>query len=245
MLFCLKTNQHRPVPADRAAALGRSPALAIGCEARRADGKDEDVAMKLYDGGRAPNPRRVRIFLAEKGISVPIVPVDLGRLEQRSDAYRAINPLQRVPALVLDDGTVITESVAICRYFEAMQPSPPLFGQSALESALIEMWNRRVEFHLYLPVSSVFQHLHPAMKALVDPQVPAWGEANKPRIFDFLRLLDCELKNRPYVAGKEFSIADITALVSVDFMKVSKLSVPEELTDLRRWHAKISARPSA
>jgi glutathione S-transferase len=201
--------------------------------------------MKLYDGGRAPNPRRVRIFLAEKGITVPTEQVDLGKLEQRTQAYTAINPMQRVPALVLDDGTVITESIAICRYFEALQPDPPLFGRGALETALIDMWNRRVEFHLYIPVSTVFQHLHPAMKALVDPQVSAWGEANKPRIFDFLRFLDSELKSRPYVAGNDFSVADILAMVAVDFMKVSKLTVPDELGDLRRWHASVSARPSA
>jgi glutathione S-transferase len=201
--------------------------------------------MKLYDGGRAANPRRVRIFLAEKGITVPIEPVDLGKLQHRSEAYAAINPVQRVPALVLDDGTVITESMAICRYFEALHPEPPLFGRGALDSALIEMWSRRVEFHLYLPVSYLFQHLHPAMKVMVDPQVTAWGEANKPRVFEFLRLLDGELKARPYVAGKEFTVADITALVSVDFMKVSKLAVPEELANLRRWHGEVSARPSA
>jgi glutathione S-transferase len=201
--------------------------------------------MKLYDGGRAPNPRRVRIFLAEKGISVPTEQVDLGNLQQRTEAYTAINPLQRVPALVLDDGTVITESLAICRYFEALQPDPPLFGKGALESAMIEMWNRRVELHLYMPVSTVFQHLHPAMKAMVDPQVPAWGEANKPRVFDFLRLLDDELRSRPYLAGENFTVSDILAMVAVDFMKVSKLTVPEELADLRRWHALVSARPSA
>lgn len=201
--------------------------------------------MRLYDGGRAANPRRVRIFLAEKGITVPIEPIDLGKLQQRSETYSSVNPMQRVPALVLDDGTVITESMAICRYFEALQPEPPLFGRGALDSALIEMWSRRVEFHLYLPVSYLFQHLHPAMKVMVDPQVPAWGEANKPRVFEFLRFLDGELKERPYVAGKEFTVADITTLVSVDFMKVSKLTVPEELANLRRWHTEVSARPSA
>ncbi len=201
--------------------------------------------MRLYDGGRAANPRRVRIFLAEKGITVPIEPIDLGKLQQRSETYSVVNPMQRVPALVLDDGTVITESMAICRYFEALQPEPPLFGRGALDSALIEMWSRRVEFHLYLPVSYLFQHLHPAMKVMVDPQVPAWGEANKPRVFEFLRFLDGELKERPYVAGKEFTVADITTLVSVDFMKVSKLTVPEELANLRRWHTEVSARPSA
>jgi glutathione S-transferase len=201
--------------------------------------------MKLYDGGRAPNPRRARIFLAEKGIKIPTEQIDLGKLQQRSDAYTAINPMQRVPALVLDDGTVIAESVAICRYFEALQPDPPLFGRGALESALVEMWNRRAELHLLFAVASVFQHLHPAMKAMVDPQVTEWGEANKPRVFQFLQFLDGELKSRPYVAGESYTIADITAMVAVDFMRVSKMAVPENLGYVRRWHEAVSARPSA
>ena len=201
--------------------------------------------MKLYDGGRAPNPRRVRIFLAEKGIKVPTEQIDLGQLQQRSAAYTAINPMQRVPALVLDNGTVIAESIAICRYFEAVQPDPPLFGRGALETAMVEMWNRRAEFHLFLPVASVFQHLHPAMKVMVDPQVAAWGEANRPRVFDFLNFLDGELKDRPFVAGRGYSVADITALVAVDFMRVSKMAVPDDLANVRRWHAAVSARPSA
>jgi glutathione S-transferase len=201
--------------------------------------------MKLYDGGRAPNPRRVRIFLAEKGIKVPTEQVDLGKLQQRSDAYTAVNPMQRVPALVLDDGTVIAESIAICRYFEAVQPDPPLFGRGAVEGALVEMWNRRVELHLLLPVSSVFQHLHPAMKIMVDPQVSEWGEANKPRVMQFLQLLDGELKSRPYVTGPHFTVADITAQVAVDFMRVSKLAVPDDLGNVRRWHEAVSVRPSA
>jgi glutathione S-transferase len=201
--------------------------------------------MKLYDGGRAPNPRRVRIFLAEKGIDVPTEQVDLAKLQQRSPAYTAINPMQRVPALVLDDGTVIAESIAICRYFEAMQPDPALFGRGALESALVEMWNRRAELHLLFPVASIFQHLHPAMKEMVNPQVAAWGEANKPRVFEFLQFLDAELSNRSYVAGGEYSVADITALVAVDFMRVSKIGVPDALANVRRWHGAVSARPSA
>ena len=201
--------------------------------------------MRLYDGGRAPNPRRVRIFLAEKGVTVPTEQVELGKLEQRSDAFTAINPMQRVPALVLDNGTVIAESVAICRYFEALNSDPPLFGRGALDEALVEMWNRRVELHLFLPVATVFQHLHPVMKIMVDPQVAAWGEANKPRVAQFLQFLDGELKNRAYVAGAAYTVADITAMVAVDFMRVSKMTVPEELTNVRRWHQAVSARLSA
>jgi glutathione S-transferase len=201
--------------------------------------------MKLYEGARAPNPRRVRIFLAEKDISVPTEHVDLGALQQKSAVYTAINPLQRVPALVLDDGTVLTESIAICRYFEALYPDPPLFGRAGLEAAVIEMWNRRVELHLMLPVSQVFRHLHPAMKDMEVPQVGAWGEANKPRVREFLALLDQELANRAFIAGNAFSVVDISALVAVDFMKPAKLVVPEEFTHLRRWHSEVRARPSA
>jgi glutathione S-transferase len=201
--------------------------------------------MKLYDGGRAPNPRRTRIFLAEKGIKVPTQQVDLGALEQKSPAYVAINPMKRVPALVLDDGTVITESIAICRYFEARHPQPPLFGHGAEEIARVEMWNRRVELHFLLPVSHVFRNSHPAMKEMEVPQVPAWAEANKPRILEFMALLDAELKDRAFIAGDGFTVADITGLVSVDFMKPAKLAVPDELGNLKRWHAAVSARPSA
>ena len=201
--------------------------------------------MKLYDGGRAVNPRRVRIFLAEKGISVSIEPVDIATQQHRTEAFAAINPMRRLPVLVLDDGTVIAESVAICRYFEALQPDPPLFGRGALEMALVEMWNRRAEFNLMGPVTTVFQHLHPFMKPLVNPQVPDWGEANKPRVLEFLQLLDRELEKRPYIAGNDFTIADITAWTAVDFMKVPKLPLPEELANVRRWHASVSARPSA
>ena len=201
--------------------------------------------MKLYDGGRSPNPRRTRIFLAEKGIKLPLEQVDLGAMQQKSAAYAAINPIQRVPALVLDDGTVITESIAICRYFEALQPDPPLFGLGALEIARIEMWNRRLELHLLFPVSHVFRNSHPAMKEMEVPQVPAWAEANKPRILEFIGFLDRELKDRPFVAGDAFTVADITGLIAIDFMKPAKLAVPDELTNLKRWHAAVAARPSA
>jgi glutathione S-transferase len=201
--------------------------------------------MKLYDGGRAPNPRRVRVYLAEKGITVPMEPIDLGAMQQKSAAFTAINPLQRVPALVLDDGTVIAESIAICRYFECLHPEPPMFGVGALEQALVEMWNRRLEQHLYFPVSQVFRHLHPAMQASEVPQVAAWGEANRPRVAEFLPILDRQLDGRRFVAGERYSVADITALIAIDFMKPAKLAVPPEHRNIARWHAEVSARPSA
>jgi glutathione S-transferase len=201
--------------------------------------------VRLYDGGRAPNPRRTRIFLAEKGISVPVEPVDLGALEHMKPEYAQVNPLRRVPALVLDDGTVLTESVAICRYFEALHPEPALFGRGPLESARVEMWNRRLELNLLFAVAHVFRHTHPAMKAMEVPQVPAWAEANKPRILEFLAVVNRQLEGRRFITGDAFTIADITGLVAVDFMKPAKLGVPDELTQVRRWHAELSARPSA
>jgi glutathione S-transferase len=201
--------------------------------------------MKLYDGGRAPNPRRVRVYLAEKGISVPLEQVDLGKLAHKSDAFAAINPLQRVPALELDDGTIITESIAICRYFELLNPEPPLFGVGPKDIATVEMWQRRVELHLLFPVAHVFRNSHPAMAAMEVPQVPAWAEANKPRIVEFLEVLDRQLKSNRYVAGERYSVADITGLCAVDFMKPAKLSVPGNLTHIQRWHAEVAARPSA
>ena len=201
--------------------------------------------MQLYDGGRAPNPRRVRIFLAEKGISVPTEQVDLGSLKHKAAEFAAINPLQCVPALVLDEGRVLSESIAICRYFEALHPEPALFGRGPLEEAWVEMWQRRLELHLLFPVAHVFRNLHPAMKEMEVPQVPAWAEANKPRIADFLCLLDRELGDRPFIASDRFTVADITGLVALDFMKPAKLSVDEGLVNVRRWHAALSARPSA
>ena len=201
--------------------------------------------MKLYDGGRAPNPRRVRVFLAEKGVSVPTEQVDLGALAHKSAAYSAINPLQRVPALVLDDGTIITESIAICRYFEMLHPKPSLFGIEPKEVATIEMWQRRMELQLMLQVGHVFRNTHPAMKDMEVPQVPAWAEANKPRVMEFLNVLDKELEGRRFVAGDRFSVADITGMIGIDFMKPAKLTVPDSLTNVRRWHDEVSARPSA
>ena len=201
--------------------------------------------MKLYDGGRAPNPRRVRIFLSEKGMSIPVERIDLAALEHKSAEFTALNPLQRVPVLVLDDGTVITESIAICRYFEGLRPEPPLFGRGAVEEALVEMWNRRVELSLYGPVQAVFRHLHPAMKTFEVPQIAEWGEVNKERASDFLAILNAQLGKHRFIAGDRFSIADISGLVTVDLMKPAKLAVDDKLAHVKRWYDEVNARPSA
>jgi glutathione S-transferase len=201
--------------------------------------------MKLYDGGRAPNPRRVRVFLAEKGIEVPQVPVDMGALGHRADELTTLNPLQRLPVLVLDDGTVLTESIAICRYFEELHPEPALFGAGALGRAQVEMWQRRMELNLLFPVAQAFRHIHPAMVEWEVPQIAAWGEANKPKAVEFLRLLDRELAGRVFAAGDAFSVADITGLVALDFMKPARIELPPELANVRRWYDALKARPSA
>ena len=201
--------------------------------------------MKLFDGGRAPNPRRVRIFLAEKGISVPLVPVDMAALEHKKEAISSRNPLMRLPVLEFDDGTILTETIAICRYFEELQPEPVLFGSGPLGKAVVEMWQRRVEFNLFAPIANAFRHIHPAMKEWEVPQVPEWGEVNKPKAVDFMRILDRELANREFVAGDAYSVADITGLVALDFLKPARIAIPEELANVLRWHQAIKSRPSA
>ncbi len=201
--------------------------------------------MKLYDSKVAPNPRRTRIFLAEKGITLPTEQVDMMKMQHKTPEYTAINPLQRMPALVLDDGTVITELIAICRYFEMLQPNPPMFGVGPREAAIVEMWNWRAEINFFSNVAAVFRHTHPAMKELEVPQVPAWADANRPRVTWFIELLDRELATREFVAGDRYTIADITMQVAVDFMKPGRLAMPDGAGNVKRWHAAVSARPSA
>lgn len=201
--------------------------------------------MKLFDGGRAPNPRRVRVFLAEKGIDVPKVSIDMGLMEHKKTDVSSRNPLQRLPVLELDDGTILTETVAICRYFEELQPEPALFGRGALGKAKVEMWQRRIEQNLFQPVAFAFRHIHPAMREWEIPQVPEWGEVNKPKAIEFLALLDKELASREFAAGDEYSIADITGLCALDFMKPAKIAIPEAYSNVLRWHRALAARPSA
>ena len=201
--------------------------------------------MKILQTRAAPNPRRVRVFLAEKGIEVPYEEVDLMKGALKTPEFTRLNWFQRVPVLILDDGTAIAETIAICRYFEETQPEPTLFGKGAVGRATVEMWNRRMELGLFLSVAQAFRHLHPAMAHLEVPQVAAWGEANKPRALEVLGFLDKELASRPFIAGDAFSVADITALVAVDFMKPARIQRPPELKNLERWYQDVSSRPSA
>ena len=199
--------------------------------------------MKLYDSNFAPNPRRVRIFLAEKGIAVPTERVDIARQEHKTPEYAAINPLQRMPSLVLDDGTMI--AAMISRALRLLRPEPPLFGVGSKDAAIVEMWNRRAEINFLASVAAVFRHTHPAMKELEVPQVPAWAEASRPRVSWFLEMLDRELATREFVAGDHYTVADITMQVAVDFMKPGRLSMPDGAVNVKRWHTAVSARPSA
>ena len=200
--------------------------------------------MKLYDTKTAPNPRRVRIFLAEKGIEVPTVQVDIAGGENRRSPYVDKNPLAGVPMLELDDGTIIAESVAICRYFEELHPDPPLLGTDAEDRALVEMWNRRMEHNLAIPSMNSFRHTHEFFKGRI-PQVPEFGHNCKSEVLSRFEWLDEVLASREFIAGDRFSIADITALVGVDFGRVTKISIGDQQTNLNRWHEAVSSRPSA
>lgn len=200
--------------------------------------------MLLYDGGMAPNPRRVRIFLAEKSIDIEMVNVDINALEQKSDKFTKLNPMQRLPVLVLDDGTALSESVAICRYFEEIQPDPPLMGIDAQDKAIVEMWQRRMELNLMMPIAQAFRHLHPGAARLEKPQIEEWGEVNKPRAVECMGFLEEELASREFIAGDRFTIADITAIVALQFLKPARIEIPPEMANLLRWFDDIGSRSS-
>lgn len=200
--------------------------------------------MKIYDDTNAPNPRRVRIFLAEKGIAVPYEQVAIIKGENRTPAHTARNKLGLLPVLELDDGTYISETVAICRYFEELNPDPPLLGRTPKEKAVIEMWQRQVEFNLYVPVAMTFRHTHPAMSAF-ESQVKDWGELNRERAHKALHWLDDGLNGKEFIAGHHFSIADITALCAIDFGRIWRFAIPDECKNAKRWYAAVAERPSA
>ena len=201
--------------------------------------------MKIIETKSAPNPRRVRMFLAEKGITVPFEEIDIMMGQHREAAFTKANPMQRVPVLVLDDGTAISETVAICRYFEETKPEPALFGTGALGRAEVEMWQRRMELGLLNHVAAAFRHTHPGGAALEIPQFKDFGEANKPRALEVMKVMESQLAKTRFIAGDAFSIADITGVIAVDFARVIKLRIPEDLKNVQRWHAEVSARPSA
>jgi len=204
--------------------------------------------MKLHDVTMAPNPRRVRIFLAEKGIEVPTVQVDMGSGEHKTPAFLAKNPSGKIPVLELDDGTCIGESVAICRYFEAVQPTPALFGTTPAEIGRIDMVNRQLEFELLGPVGQAWVNgpVVAKMAAGRFEQIPAAKAMGEKAARSFYRRLDNQLAQRTFMAGETFSVADITALCTIDFAsRLVDLKPDAELANLWRWHGEVSARPSA
>ena len=202
--------------------------------------------MRLYNSKYAPNARRARVFLAEKGLSIPFVDVDLAKLEQKSAEFSAINPFQTVPALELENGEILSETIAICRYLEELYPEPNLFGRDARERAEIEMWQRRLELYFFYPIAQAYRHSHPAAKVLETPQqLPEWAEINRGRALEVMARVDAVLALRRFIAGDRFSVADITGLCALDFSRPARITVPKELGNLQRWREEISARPSA
>jgi glutathione S-transferase len=207
--------------------------------------------MKLYQSNNSPNSRRVGIYLAEKGISMAVVPVDLGAGEQFSEAYAAINPRRVVPALVLDDGSAIGEVPAIIRYLEETHPDRPLLGSTPKEKAVITMWERRMEQEGFAAVMETVRNGAPGLKgrAIAGPheydQIPELVERGRRRIADFYGDLETRLAEVPFVAGDQFSVADITAVVAIDFAKKAlSLEIPAKNAGSRRWYGSVTSRPS-
>ncbi|RLA17021.1 MAG: glutathione S-transferase, partial [Gammaproteobacteria bacterium] len=182
--------------------------------------------MRIFQDSSAPNPRRVRIFLAEKQIEIPFEQIDLANQQQLGERFLAINPLGELPVLELDDGSYITETMAICRYFELLHPDPCLFGNSPREQAEVEMWNRRMEFHLLLNVAHCFQHSHPFF-AGSKPQSSDYAEISRQRAGEDMVLINTWLTERPFIAGDKFTVADITALCAIDFARVVNIRIPD------------------
>lgn len=201
--------------------------------------------MKLFDNGFAPNTRRVRMFLAEKGIEVDRQEIDLGKGEHKTPEYIAQVPSGKVPALLLDDGTVIEESVAICRYFEALQPEPNLMGADPKEQALIEMWSRKTEFEVFLTMAMCFRHTHKFAKGLERQCFPEFGEYQRAFALEGLARLDQHLATHDFIAADRFSIADITVFCGLEFFKLADFGIAGDQANLQRWYDSVKARPSA
>jgi glutathione S-transferase len=200
--------------------------------------------MKLYHDTRAPNPRRARIFLAEKGVEVELIEVSIASRGNDEPGYRAKNPLGLLPALELDDGRVLCESIAICRYIEELYPDPPLFGVDAWDRAQVEQWNRHAELELLWPVAQTFRNTHGFWAGRI-PQAPEFGAIARDLALERLAWFDQVLASRPFLAGSAFTVADITALCAIDFGKISGIRIPPEQSHLQRWYREVSSRPSA
>lgn len=200
--------------------------------------------MKLFSNRFAPSPRRVRMFAAEKGLTFDIVELDIGRNEHRSADYLALNATGELPTLVLDDGTVLTESLAICRYLEELHPQPPLLGTSTLARARVNEWVDQLMFRLYVPATQAFRHTH-AFWADRLTQVPAYGELAREAVRSELARLESALQDgRPFLMGEAFTVADIVAYTSVDFAKVGGVRPSPEQSALGAYLSRIAARPS-
>lgn len=204
----------------------------------------ENNKMKIYQTHMAPNPRRVRMFLAEKNIAMEYQEVDIGAGDNLTPEMKAKNPTTKLPFLEFNDGTCIGETVAICRYFEEINPENPLMGRTALEKAQVEMWQRRVEFHLLQPITMCFVHTTGFFKDRMKP-ISEWGDASGENAVAYFDALNEHFSNSDYLVGDYFSIADITLLCSIDFARVVKIRVDEEYTHLLDWYARVSARASA
>lgn len=201
--------------------------------------------MKLYSAPLpAPNPRRVRIFLAEKGVELPVINLDVMRGEIKKPEHLARDPLGQVPTLELDDGSMLSETVAICRYLESLHPAPPLFGATPLETAQIDMWTRRIELQIGTPVGMYWRHAHPLLAKYVVPQYTEFGESNRGHFERGLKWFDQSLAGKDYIAGG-YSIADICAQTIIDFADWMGLAAPAEFENVAAWRARIGARPSA
>jgi glutathione S-transferase len=203
--------------------------------------------MKLYNENYpAPNPRKVRIFLAEKGLSVELVHVPMKDRAHKAPDFLAINSLGQVPVLETDDSEFISESVAICRYLEELHPQKPLFGRTAMERARIEMWIRRAEFRLWAPLSQAWRNDDPRTEHVIKVRFKEFGAYSRTLVTDAMSWIDRELGDgRAFLAGTTFSMADIVLLCGVDFAKFVDMPIPADATHLRRWHEAVSARPTA
>src|SRR5579863_4831484 len=200
--------------------------------------------MKIYDFAFAPNPRRLRIFVAEKGLKIPTEQVDIFTGKNRTPEMLAKNPAGGLPVIELDDGSHIAESVAICRYLEGLHPEPNLMGKDSREQAFIEMWNRRIELGLFGAVGRVFQHTHELFKGRLK-QMPEYAATQREAAEQQFKWLDEQIGNKPFIAGDRFTIADITAEVAVDFGEFAGVKYDPALKNLARWHKSVASRPSA